>query len=163
MASRFSNGDYVAQIFAYERDTLKLLQDIQLHVAAGHALYAAVFTCRFSGQPSAIEKRAITTAASSRRPHLDQDRGIDTTSAARQEPLLGDLTLTLVHIDTTWRFDSFENRLASPKLSWPTLRELYTPGAFAEGDLILKDQCCHPDAKYIPRESHASVKSSSQC
>jgi hypothetical protein len=107
-------------------------------------LYAAVILCRFSANPSAIEKRAIAEA-SSRRPHLDHDhdRSIDTTSAARQEPMRGDLTLTLLHIDTTWRFDEFENRQASPNLSWPIIRQFYTPGAFVEGDLILKDQYCH--------------------
>lgn len=158
-SSRFSNGDYVAQVFAYENDTLRLLQAVQLHVAAGNALYAAVFLCRFSGNPSTIEKRAIAAASSSRRPHFDHDRDIDieTTSPARQEPLLGDLTLTLLHIDTTWRFDSYESRLASPMLSWPTIRKLYTPSTFAEGDLILKDQYCHPDASRVPRKLYGQV------
>lgn len=153
MASRFSNGDYVAQIFAYESDTVRLLQQVQQHVAAGNALYAAVFTCRYSGNPSAIEKRAI--AAGRSRLHHDYDRGIDTKSTARRgDPsvLTGDLTLTLIHIDTTWRFDSHENRQASPMLSWPTIRKFYAPSAFLEGDLILKDQYCHPDASRVPRK-----------
>lgn len=47
MASRYSKGDYVAQILAYEEDTLRLLQQVQQYVAAGNALYAAVFTCRY--------------------------------------------------------------------------------------------------------------------
>jgi hypothetical protein len=157
MASRFSNGDYVAQIFAYEDDTLRLLHYVQQHVAAGNALYAAVFLCRFSANPSAIEKRSIAEA-SSHRPHLDHDRTIDTTLAARQEPMSGDLTLTLLHIDTTWRFDEFENRQASPNLSWPIIRQFYTPGAFVEGDLILKDQYCHEDAGRVPRKSRARVR-----
>jgi hypothetical protein len=158
MASRFSNGDYVAQIFAYEDDTLRLLHYVQQHhVAAGNALYAAVFLCRFSANPSAIEKRTVAEA-SSHRPHLDHDRSIDTTSAARQEHMRGDLTLTLLHIDTTWRFDEFENRQASPNLSWPIIRKFYTPGCFVEGDLILKDQYCHDDAGRVPRKSHARVR-----
>lgn len=84
MASRYSNGDYVAQIFAYEEDTLRLLRQVQQYVAAGDAIYAAVFTCRYSGNPSAIEKRAIT-AGTSHRPHCDHDRTSSTeaTSAAR--------------------------------------------------------------------------------
>ncbi|GAB7322369.1 hypothetical protein MBLNU13_g03328t1 [Cladosporium sp. NU13] len=151
MASRFSKGDYVAQIFAYESDLLRLLHQVQQYVAAGNALYAAVFTCRYSGNPSAIEKRAIATG-SSRRPHfdLDHDRSTKATSTARQGLLDGDLTLTLLHIDTTWRFDSFENRQASPMLSWPAIRKLYTPGAFLDGDLILKDQHVHPAVHIIP-------------
>lgn len=154
MASRYSKGDYVAQILAYEKDTLRLLQQVQQYVAAGDAIYAAVFTCRFSGNPSAIEKRAIT-AGTSRRPHRDHDR--TATSAARQG-LDGDLTLTWLHIDTTWRFDDFENRRASPMLSWPAIRKFFTPGAFREGDLILKDQYyCHPEAKLIPRKSYALI------
>ena len=162
MASRYSNGDYVAQIFAYEEDTLRLLQQVQQYVAAGNAIYAAVFTCRYSGNPSAIEKRAIT-AGTSRRPHCDHDHDHDrnssteATSAARQG-LDGDLTLTLLHINTTWRFDDFENRRASPMLSWPAIRKFFTPGAFVEGDLILKDQCyCHPEANLIPRKSYALI------
>jgi hypothetical protein len=159
MALRISNEDYVAQIFAYEDDTLRLLTDIQRHVAAGNALYAAVFTCRFSANPSAIEKRAIA-AGQSHHPHHDRDRDrvVETTSAARKKPIGGDLTLTLLHIDTTWRFDDFANRLASPKLSWPAIRKFYIPGAFVEGDLILKDQYCQPDAGRIPRKSHARVR-----
>jgi hypothetical protein len=161
MASRFSKGDYVAQIFAYESDTLRLLQEVQQYVTAGNALYAAIFTCRYSGNPSAIEKRAIT-AGSSRRPHFDHDQDHDQstqqTSAARQGHLDGDLTLSLLHIDTTWRFDDFENRQASPMLSWPAIRKFFTPGAFLEGDLILKDQYLHPDTSLIPRKSHFRFK-----
>jgi hypothetical protein len=155
MASRFSKGDYVAQIFAYEADTPRLLQKVQQYVSAGNVLYAAIFTCRYSGNPSAIEKRAIT-AGSSRRPHydLDRDRSTKATSAGRQGHLDGDLTLSLLHIDTTWRFDDFENRQASPMLSWPAIRKFFTPGAFVEGDLILKDQYLHPDTSLIPRKSY---------
>lgn len=156
MASRYSKGDYVAQIFAYERDTLRLLQQVQQYVAAGNVLYAAVFTCRFSGNPSAIEKRAIT-AGTSRRPHHDHDRSTEATSTACQG-LNGDLTLTLLHIDTTWRFDGFENRQASPLLSWPAIRKFFTPGAFLEGDLILKDQYyCQPEASCMPRKLYPRI------
>lgn len=164
MASRYSKGDYVAQIFAYENDTLRLLQEVQQYVSAGNALHAAVFTCRFSGNPSGIEKRAIA-AGSSRRSDLDHDQDHDhdrssskATSTPRQGILDGDLTLTLLHIDTTWRFDNFENRLASPMLSWPAIRKLFTPGAFLEGDLILKDQYCHTSANVIPRKSLRSSR-----
>lgn len=152
MASRFSAGDYVAQVLAYETDALRLLRDTQLHVHGGKVLYAALFLCRFSGQSSAIEKRAIA-AASPRQIDRNQSTGstahIDDTHRDR---LQGELFLTLLHVDTTWRFDSFESRLASPKLSWPAIRALFTPGTFVEADLILKDQYYHPDACRIPRK-----------
>lgn len=161
MASRFSKGDYVAQILAYEGDTLQLLQQVQQYVSARNALYAAVFTCRYSGNPSAVEKRTIA-AGSSRGPQFDRDQDHDrstkATSTARQGLLNGDLTLTLLHIDTTWRFDDFENRQASPMLSWPAIRNFYTPGAFLEGDLILNDQYIHPDANFISRKSDARTR-----
>ena len=153
MASRYSKGDYVAQIFAYEGDTLRLLQEIQQYVTAGNALHAAIFTCRYSGK---TEKRAIADG-SSHRPRLDHDLST-ATSTARQEALGGDLTLTLLHIDTTWRFDDFESRQVSPMLSWPAIRKFFTPGSFCEGDLILKDQYCHPTANLLARKSCAPVR-----
>jgi hypothetical protein len=42
MTQRFSKGDYTAQIFAYERDSIRLLHEVQQYVAAGKALYGAV-------------------------------------------------------------------------------------------------------------------------
>jgi hypothetical protein len=44
MASRYSKGDYIAQILAYESDTLRLLRDVQQYIMAGNALCAAIFT-----------------------------------------------------------------------------------------------------------------------
>lgn len=43
-------------------------------------------------------------------------------------------------------------------LSWPAIRKFFTPGAFVEGDLILKDQYyCHPEANLIPRKLYALI------
>jgi len=43
-------------------------------------------------------------------------------------------------------------------LSWPAIRKFFTPGAFLEGDLILKDQyCCQPEASRIPRKSYPRI------
>lgn len=61
-----------------------------------------------------------------------------------------------MHINATWRFDDFENRQASPMLSWPAIRKFSTPEAFLEGDLILKD--LHPDTGAMPRKSHARFR-----
>ena len=120
-----------------------------------------IHECRYSGNPSAVEKSTIA-AGSSRGPQFDRDQDHDrstnrATSTARQGPLNGDPILTLLHIDTTWRFDGFENRQASPMLSWPAIRKFFTPGAFLEGDLILKNQYIHPDANFIPRKSYAQL------
>lgn len=141
MTTRFSKGDYTAQVFAYERDTIRLLQEVQLYVAAGNALYGAVFLCRYSGQPSSIEKQAIIETSSTPSPQPGRGTSIDTLPTAGHDDVLrGELTLTLLHIDTTWRFDDFNNRLASPNLSWPAICKFYTPGTYVEADLILKDQ-----------------------
>lgn len=156
MASRFSAGDYVAQVFAYEPDRLRLLRDEQLHVHRGNALYAAIFVCRCSGQPSAIKKRAINAPWSHRQPtDLDQSTGIThqpPAAANHCDHLQGDLILALLHIDTTWRFDSFESRLASPNLSWPAIRAFFAPMTYVEADLILKEQYYQPDACRVPRK-----------
>jgi hypothetical protein len=151
MTPRFSNGDYTAQIFAYELEILRLLQEVQLYVAAGDALYGAVFLCRYSGQPSSIEKHAIIAASSTPSPQLGLDPGTDTSPTAL---LRGELTLTLIHIDTTWRFDGFDNRLASPNLSWPAISKFYTPGTYAESDLILKDQHFASDGCFVSRSKN---------
>ena len=137
------------QIFAYEHDTTRLLQEIQLYVAAGKALYGALFLCRYSGQPSAIEKRSITAASSNPGSPLGRGSSVDTQSATRRD-LRGDLTLTLIHVDTTWRFDDSPSRLASPKLSWPEIRAFYTPGAFVDADLVLIDQHFASPRSFVP-------------
>jgi hypothetical protein len=137
--TRFSKGDYTAQVFAYEHDPIRLLQEVQQYVAAGNALYGAVFLCRYSGQPSAIEKQTIIAASPSPSPS-PQPGGDSSISRSPAALLRGDLTLTLIHLDTTWRFDDYNNRLASPNLLWPAICKFYTPGTYAEADLILKDQ-----------------------
>lgn len=139
MTSRLSNGDYTTQIFAYERDTIRLLQQVQLYVAAGNALHGAVFLCRFSGQPSAIESRAITAASSTPSPRLGHDASNNLRATAQHDPP-GELTLTLIQPKKTFRFNSSNNRFASPKLTWPDIYTFFTPGAYVDIDLILKDQ-----------------------
>ena len=148
MTTRFSKGDYTVQIFAYERDSIRLLQEVQQHVAAGDSLYGAVFLCRYSGQPSQIEKQTIIAASPSPSPQIGREASVGTNHIA---PLRGELTLTLIHIDTTWRFDNPVNRLASPKLSWPAICKFYTPGTYVEADLILKDQHLASGGRFIPR------------
>lgn len=159
MAPQLANGKIVAQILAYESDTSRLLQNVQMHVAAGNALYAATFLCRYSGQSAGIEKKAIIAA---HRPHCDQDRGVRAEMTAHHDHdhdhdlssgLSGDLTLTLVHIDTTWRFEDINHSsAASPKFSWPTIRKFYTPGAHLDTDLVLEAHHLSGDTRLLPRK-----------
>jgi hypothetical protein len=156
MPSRFSKSDYTAHIFAYERDIIRLLNQVQLYVAGGDALYGAIFLCRYSGQPSSIEKHAIIATSSTPSPQLgcDPSIDIDMDRTTREDILRGELTLTLLHIDTTWRFDDFDNRLASPSLSWPAIRKFYTPGTHVEADLILRDQWLASDGCFVSRSKN---------
>jgi hypothetical protein len=156
MTARFSKGNYTAQVFAYEHDSTRLLREVQQYVAAGNALYGAVFLCRFIRQSSAIEKQTSITASSPTTPSPRSGRDSVINMDPNAVPC-GKLTLTLLHIDTTWRFDGFNNRLASPKLSWPAVSKFFTPGTYVEADLILKDQhpasggCPGPQSKNITR------------
>lgn len=162
MAPQLSNGKIVAQILAYESDPARLLQNIQMHVAAGNALYAATFLCRYSGQSAGIEKKAIIAAAT-HRPQCDPERAEMTAyhdldhdhDHDLSSGLSGDLTLTLVHIDTTWRFkDINHSSAASPKFSWPTIRKFYTPGAHLDTDLVLEDHHLSTQSRHLPRKRY---------
>lgn len=165
MAPQLSNGKIVAQILAYESDIARLLQNIQMHVAAGNALYAAIFLCRYSGQSAAIEKRAIIAA---HHPQYDQFAGARAESTAHHDHdqdhdlssgLSGDLTLTLVHIDTTWRFEDINHSsAASPKFSWPIIRKFYTPGAHLDTDLVLEDHHLSTQSRLLPRKRDPSCR-----
>ena len=152
MTFRFSKGDYAAQIFAYQLDPIRLLQHVQLYIAAGNALHGAVFLCRYSGQPSSIEKSAITAASSTPGPRIGHDLRIAPKATAHRNTLSGELTLTLIHYDNTrWRFDGFNNRLASPKLTWPDVYKFFTPGSYVDVDLILKDQFLLSPSCFVPQ------------
>lgn len=79
---RFSTSGYVAQILAYEDDVLRLLQHLQLRVAARQANYAAVMLCRFSARVDGLSAYNNTHQGQGRdNPHRN-------------------LTLTLLHLDT---------------------------------------------------------------
>lgn len=154
MAWRFPTSHYIAQILAYEDDVPRLLQDVQLHVAAGGATCAAVMLCRFSVRDIATEEEA-SHAESERRPTFGLDVGggelaayNDATSTIHQRRTdsRSKLTLTLLHLDTTWRFDHYESRLASPKLSWPAILRFFKPGTSVGLDLILTERFLHSEA-----------------
>ena len=135
------------------------------HTRATSFGYCATFSCMLRlGMRSTLQSSYVATARSRLRPksvpsakqHLRMCTTIKTKGSTPHHQALtlfrGDLTLTLFHVDTTWRFDTFDTRRASPKLSWPTIRKFFTPGSFVEGDLILRDQHCHPDALRTLRE-----------
>lgn len=143
MLPDISIGDYVAQVMNFEENNLRLLQDIQLYTAEGHARSGAIYKVYFSSRSSAIEKHAFVAANS-----LQQisDSGLRNSTASptgsfpSKDHLRGDLTLSLISIDTTWRFDTFNNRVFSPSLIWPTIRKFFEHTSYVEADLILKDQ-----------------------
>lgn len=140
-----SIGDYVAQVLNFEEDTLRLLQDVQQFNDAGHARTTAIYKAFFSSNPSAIEKRAILAANNLRQTpdlHSCSDATVPAGSLPSKDQLRGDLILVLFSIDTTWRFDTFNNRVLSPSLSWPAIRKLFQHGTSVEADLILKDYHC---------------------
>lgn len=133
MASTPALGHYVAQVIALEDDCPRLLHHVQQHVARGHAMSGAVYTALSSSWPHAVERRRVIAAKGARRiSDLAQPR-------TSEEPPCGDLTLTLLSIDTTWRFDSFYHRVFSPSLTWPAIRKFFKPGASQEADLILQE------------------------
>lgn len=133
MESNARRGHYVAEIIAFEDDPIALLNKVQQHTAGGHAVSGALYKAHFGSHSDAIEKQTVTAANSARRiSNLEE-------SPQSEEPPLGDLTLTLFSIDTTWRFDSFYHRVFSPGLSWPAIRKFFQPGASVESDLILQD------------------------
>lgn len=133
MASNLALGHYVAQIFNFEVDDIRLLHLVQQHVATGQAMSGAVYKGFFSSIPPAVERRAVI-AANGPWHACDLDHP-QATAGNAGHPLCGDLTLTLLSVDTTWRFDDFNRRLFSPTLTWPAIRGFYRPGFSLEADL----------------------------
>jgi hypothetical protein len=143
MASNLSTGAYVAQIIAYEDDILRLLHKIQLYIAGGHAIQGSLYTARFSSCSSAVEKRLIRAANISKQKAGHEQSTLKTSStdgSSLKEITRGEMTITLLHINTTWRFDTFATRLCSPTLAWPAIRTFFRAHNFVEADLILVDQ-----------------------
>lgn len=138
MASNLALGHYVAHVFTFVDDDIRLLHQIQQYVATGQAMSGAVYKAYFSSNPPAIERRAVIAANSAW--HASDLDHRHATAGNAEYPLRGDLTLTLLSIDTTWRFDDFNRRLFSPALTWPAIRRLYQPGTSLEADLILQSQ-----------------------
>ena len=94
MTSHLNDGDCVVQILACEQDSSRLFDNISKHFAADRAKHAAVYEAR------------VVIEAPNTRSHHQQD------SPTRRPITLpsvylgrSDLTLTLLHMDTTFRFN----------------------------------------------------------
>jgi hypothetical protein len=139
MTSYLNDGDCVVQILACEQNVHRLFDDISKHVAADRAKHAAVYEARV-----VIETHNIGS-------HARQDGPI-TLPTKLHSVYLGhsDLTLTLLHMDTTFRFNGAGVKNSSPSLAWPTIHQSFPSNAFVDDDLILRACYHHPDARLKP-------------
>jgi len=148
MTSYLNDNDCVVQILACERDPNRLFNDISRHVAADRAKHAAVYEAR------------VVVEAPNTGSHPQQD---SPTRLATKLPSvylgLSDLTLTLLHIDTTFRFKGACINSSSPGLAWPTIQESFASNAFVDDDFLLRAQYHHPDASLKPGKQRAMVSS----
>ena len=139
MTSHLNDGDCVVQILACEQDPRRLFDNISKHVAADRAKHAAVY-----------EARAVIEAPNTGS-HPQQD---SPTRLPIRLPSVylgrNDLTLTLLHMDTTFRFTGACVNSSSPGLAWPAIQQFFTTKAFIDNDLILRAQYYHPDASHKP-------------
>jgi hypothetical protein len=140
MTSYLKDGDCVVQILACEQDTRRLFDDVSRHVAADRAKHAAVYEARI-----AVE---VPNTGS----HHQQDTPTRSSPSKLPSVYLGhsDLTLTLLHMDTTFRFNSAYGNGSSPSLAWPKIHESFTSSTFVDDDLLLRAQFHHPDASLKP-------------
>jgi hypothetical protein len=152
MTSYLNDGDCVVQILACEQDPRRLFDDISKHVAADRAKHAAVYEAR------------VVIEAPNTGSHLQQD------SPTRLSPKLpsvhlGDrnLTLTLLHMDTTFRFNGACVKNSSPGLAWPMIHASFAPKTFVDDDLILRTQYHNSDASLKSGKHHLFISSSCHC
>lgn len=137
MTLYLTEGDCVVQILACEQDTRRLFDDIAGHVAADRAKHAAVYEARVAIDQTRLMVR--NTAL----PKIQQE---NPTKPPEKLPSLylghKDMTLTLLHMDTTFRFVHASG--CAPGLAWPTIHESFVPSKFVDDDLILRAQYhCH--------------------
>jgi len=140
MTSYLNDGDCVVQILACEQDPRRLFDDVSRHVAADRAKHAAVYEARV-----AVEAPNTGT-------HPQQDTPTRSSSTKLSSVYLdhSNLTLTLLHMDTTFRFNSARVTGSAPSLAWPTIHESFASGPFVDDDLLLRAQFHHPDASLKP-------------
>lgn len=143
MTSHLNDGDCVVQILACEQDPSRLFDDIANHVAADRAKHAAVYEAR------------VVIEAPNTGSHHQQD-GPTRRPIALPSVYLGrsGLTLTLLHMDTTFRFEGACIKNSSPGLAWPTIHQSFAANTFVDDDLILRAQYHHPGASLKPGKQH---------
>jgi hypothetical protein len=147
MTLYLNDGDSVVQILACGQDPQRLCDEISTHVAADRAKHASVYEARVS---------------------IDQTRLMAPNAAVPQSPehtptksptklpsfYLGqtNLTLTLLHMDTTFRFNSVSASSCSPGLAWPTIHRSFASSPFVDDDLVLRAQYHHPNTSLMRRK-----------
>lgn len=150
MTSYLNDGDCVVQILACEQDPRRLFDDISKHVAADRAKHAAVYEARV----------VIEAPNTGSHPQQDSPTRLPITLPS---VYLGrsDLTLTLLHMDTTFRFNGSCITNSSPGLAWPTIHQSFAANTFVDDDLILRAQYHHPDAGLKPGKQIITTSGSS--
>lgn len=133
MTLYLTEGDCVVQILACEQDTQRLFDDIAGHVAADRAKHAAVYEAGVAIDQTRLMARNTTV------PKTQQE---SPTKSPKKLPSLclghKDMTLTLLHMDTTFRFVHASG--CAPGLAWPTIHRSFVPNKFVDDDLILRAQ-----------------------
>lgn len=150
MTSHLNDGDCVVQILACEQGSHRLFEDISKHVAAGRAKQAAVYEARVvieAPNTGSRPQQDVPTRLPIRLPSVYLGRN--------------DLTLTLLHIDTTFRFTGACVNNSSPGLAWPEIHQSFTTRAFVDNDLVLRAQHHHPDASHKPGKRIVTTSESS--
>lgn len=152
MTSYLNDGDCVVQILACERDPRRLFDHISRHVTADRAKHAAVYETR------------VLIETPNTGSNWQQE------SPFRLSPKIPsvhlgdrDLTLTLLHMDTTFRFNGTCVKNSSPGLAWPTIHASFAPKTFMDDDLILRTQYHNSDASLKSGKHHLFIFSSYHC
>jgi hypothetical protein len=144
MTLYLNDGDSVVQILACGQDPHRLCDDISTHVVADRAKHAAVYEARVSIDqtrlmaPNAAVPQHTPTKSPTKLPsyYLGQTN----------------LTLTLLHMDTTFRFNSVSASSCSPGLAWPTIHRSFASSPFVDDDIILRAQYHHPNTSFGRRK-----------
>lgn len=133
MTLYLTEGDCVVQILACEQDTRRLVDDIAGHVAADRAKHAAVYEARLAIDQSRLRAPDATVSQSQHDPPKRPPTRLPSLYLGHR-----DMTLTLLHMDTTFRFVHASG--CAPGLAWPTIQGSFVPGKFVDDDLVLRAQ-----------------------
>jgi hypothetical protein len=142
MTAYLNDGDSVVQILACEQDSQRLCDEISRHVAADRAKHAAVYEAR----ASIDQTRLMAPRTGLRSPQHTPPRS----PTKLPSFYLGrsNITLTLLHMDTTFRFNSIRAASSSLGLAWPVIHRSFASCPFVDDDLILRAQYHQSNARF---------------